>query len=408
MKIPAIRANMGIWSYYMASLKFSEIEKCVNEVTRIHKSKQLNDLLQRSVTNNINEIVDYLEKQEERFFNSLVLAVYDGDPQWREVRLDYGGDEEYYDIGLLEFRGDEKIFPVDGQHRVEAIKKALEKNKDTLKDEQVPVIFIGHRNDVEGMKRSRRMFSTLNRYAKPVSKRDIIALDEDDIVAITSRELINSYELFSNDRILDHMTKAIPSTNKTVFTTMITLYECNLELLKYYLSTREVKSSTGSILKSPSSKVKEYIKFRPSKEELDEFLELCLSFWDSLSKNINSISLYLKNDPKRDNENLLFRPAGILPFVQAFIDICQKTGEPFEIVAQRLNQLPLNLTDSEWDGLLWDEDNKKMVMNNSAAVKLRLTYLYDEKLLTKKELENLVKGIAKAKMISPKEARKEL
>ena len=63
------------------------------------------------------------------------------------------------------------------------------------------------------MQRVRRLFSTLNRYAKPVSMRDIIALDEDDIIAIASRELIDNHPLFSNERILDIRNKAIPETN---------------------------------------------------------------------------------------------------------------------------------------------------------------------------------------------------
>ncbi|KSV18847.1 hypothetical protein DA01_08810, partial [Dehalococcoides mccartyi] len=168
----------------------------------LHKSKLLREMLQRSITDNYKQIATYISQQEERFFNSLVLAVYDGDPQWHEVRLNYGDGEEYYDIGLLELTGKEKIFPIDGQHRVEGIKKALKENNG-FKDEQIPVIFIGHKNDESGMQRARRLFSTLNRYAKPVSKRDIITLDEDDAVAIASRELIENNPLFGNDRIFD-------------------------------------------------------------------------------------------------------------------------------------------------------------------------------------------------------------
>ena len=34
-------------------------------------------------------------------------------------------DDEYFDLGFLDFPGNEKIFPIDGQHRVEGIKAAL-------------------------------------------------------------------------------------------------------------------------------------------------------------------------------------------------------------------------------------------------------------------------------------------
>jgi len=193
MKIPAIRAQIGTWVYYISTLSFEQVSRYVRKVDdELHKSELLREMLQRAITDNYKGIADYIVQQEERFFNALVLAVYDGDPQWREVRLEYGDDgEAFYDLGILDLRGDEKIFPIDGQHRSESIKKVLNEN-DGYGNEKIPVIFIGHKKDDDGMKRARRMFSTLNRYAKKVSLRDIIALDEDDVVAIACRELMDN------------------------------------------------------------------------------------------------------------------------------------------------------------------------------------------------------------------------
>lgn len=64
------------------------------------------------------------------------------------------------------------------------------------------MMIIGHTDSIEGKTRTRRIFSTLNRYAKPVGKGDIIALDEDDIVAIITRDLLEEYPLFQNKKIL--------------------------------------------------------------------------------------------------------------------------------------------------------------------------------------------------------------
>lgn len=407
MKIPAIRAKIGIWVYYIAALKFSEVEQCVNDPAKIHKSKVLSELLQRSITNNVKKIADYISHQDERFFNSLVLAVYDGDPQWHEVRLDYGNHEEYYDIGLLELSGDEKIFPVDGQHRVEGIKLVLSEDGRAFSDEQIPVIFIGHRNDDEGMKKARRMFSTLNRYAKPVSKRDIIALDEDDAVAMISRDLIDNYALFGDDRILDSKTKAIPETNKTAFTTIITFYECNVELLNFFLLDKTVTDADGKKLKG-SSKTNQYIRFRPDQYELDEFFALCTSFWDAVSQKIDTVQKYLLHEPKRDSDNILFRPASLIPFVKAFILIHQRTKTDFTSIAENFNRLPLKVTDGVWNGLLWDSDNKKMIMKNHKTVELRLVHLYDRRLLSEKEIQSLINSYASARMISIEDAKSKL
>lgn len=126
MKIPAIRAHIGNWVYYIATLRFKDVSEYVKRVdNELHKSDLLKQMLQRSITNNYKSIANYIETQEERFFNALVLAVYDGVPTWHEVRLEYDDGSEFYNLGILELSGDEKIFPVDGQHRVEGIKKVI-------------------------------------------------------------------------------------------------------------------------------------------------------------------------------------------------------------------------------------------------------------------------------------------
>jgi DNA sulfur modification protein DndB len=413
MKIPAIRAKVGIWVYYVSTMTYKEVEKYVKEVDKeLHKSTTLSEMLQRSITDNYKQIATYISQQEERFFNSLVLAVYDGDPQWHEVCLDYGDDEEYYDIGLLELTGEEKIFPVDGQHRVKGIKKVLSESND-FDEERVPVIFIGHKNDDNGMQRARRLFSTLNRYAKPVSKRDIIVLDEDDSVAIASRELIEVHPLFENERILDSKSKAIPESNKKAFTTIITFYECNFELMHLFLESRAVEDSDGRKMRG-SSKAKEYIRFRPKQQELDDFIKLCNDFWNAISSEITCVREYLVLAPdtesfrNKDGGSLPFRPAALIPIVKAAIYIHKKTNSSFIKVLSKINTLPLRISDSVWAGILWDNNNKKMLILHQTVVKLRLIHLYDPTLLSEKEKQDLVRGYASATQIRKEEAESKL
>jgi len=413
MKIPAIRAKVGIWVYYISTFTYAQVKKYVKKVDdELHKSTVLREMLQRSITDNYKQIATYITQQEERFFNSIVLAVYDGDPKWHEVRLDYGNDEEYYDIGLLELTGEEKIFPVDGQHRVEGIKKVLSES-DQFDEEHIPVIFIGHRNDDDGMQRARRLFSTLNRYAKPVSKRDIIALDEDDSVAIASRELIERHSLFENERILDSMSKAIPENNKMAFTTIITFYECNLELMHLFLESKAVKNSDGKTMRG-SSKAKEYIRFRPEPKELDGFINLCVDFWNAISSEISCVREYLASSPSTENfrnrngGELPFRPAALIPLVKAVVHIHKKTRCSFVEILNKINTLPLKLSDSVWAGILWDNNNKKMIMGHKGVVEFRFIHLYDSTLLSEKEKQSLVYGYASATQMRKEEAESEL
>ena len=398
MKLPAIRACIGDWVYYVATMTFKEVADNVKRVDdELHKSTLLKELLQRSITSNYKSIAQYIQTQQERFFNALVLAVYDGDPLWHEVRLEYDDGTEFYNLGILELSKKEKIFPVDGQHRVEGIKETVHAS-DKFNEEQVPVIFISHKKDDVGMQRSRRLFSTLNRYAKPVSMRDIIALDEDDIVAIISRELIDQHPLFSAERLLDVKTKAISDTNTTHFTTIITFYQCNYELLWLLIKDMVIKNSEGQKVKG-KTKLKEFIKRRPSDQVIDQFGELCNDFWNSLSVAYQEINDYLNSAPNtklyrnRDGGNILFRPVALIPYVKAIVKYVSVHNVPFEDAFGSFPKALLSLDNVIWHNIMWNKEKKTMIVNNQSLTEKIILYFLDNTLLTKKELDSMMLDI---------------
>lgn len=390
MKIPAIRANIGDWIYYVATLSFKEVEEHVKRIdNELHKSTMLSDMLQRSITENYKSITTYIQTHNERFFNALILAVYDGDPQWHEVRLEYESGEEFVDLGILELSSNEKIFPIDGQHRVEGIKRAISESPGLYDDERIPVVFIGHRTDEKGMRRARQLFSTLNRYAKPVSMRDIIALDEDDVIAIISRELIEEHPLFKTGRILDTRNKAIPDNNITALTTIITFYECNRELLTHYLRNKPNGSKRPNISK--------YIRIRPNDDEINEFKSVCFAFWNALAETIPCIN-DINNNPDKSIEEyrgshggiILFRPVALVPFVKAVVKICEACKLSYEDTFSMIPTEILNISHPAWKWLIWNPDKKQMVMGSKKIIENLIIYYTDKSLLSEKEIKHLV------------------
>jgi DNA sulfur modification protein DndB len=389
MKIPVIRAKIGNWNYYIGSLTFLQISELVKKVdAELHKSESLRDQIQRSITDNYKHIKSYILHQDERFFNSLVLAVYDGEPQWVEVEMNFN-DEYFYNMGFLDLNGEEKIFPVDGQHRVEGIKAAL-LEKPELAKESISVLLIGHKNDEAGIKKTRRMFTTLNRYAKPVKLNDIIALDEDDSVAITTRELLENYDLFSEKRINNAEQKSIPENDKSAITSLITLYECNLELFKSFIKLKTGNNPTKLLLY-------EKLRYRPCDEDLDEYLSYCKGFWDDFTNNLVVVKDYVseQNEPARKYRNnktggnLIFRPIGLLPIIQTVLDLNRRSNEPFSTIFSKIDKINLNLSEIPWKGVVWNSVENTMIMGNKTLIKLLLLYLYDDTLISKNELQKL-------------------
>lgn len=389
-KIPAIRGHIGDTVYYITNLSFGQIKEMVKKVdNELHDATSIKEQIQRSLTSNYTKIRDYILSRDDFFFDSLVLAVYDGEPQWIEVRYEID-DECYYNVGLLVFSGEEKIFPIDGQHRVEGIKAAVSQ-RPSLSSNTISAIFIGHDNTVNGRERSRRIFSTLNRYVKPVRLGDIIALDEDDIVAIVTRNLLESYPLFINDRIKLTNSKSIPVSDKFAFTSLMTLYSCHLSLFATYISLKNQR-------KYKQTQIRDYLKVRPSDIEISEFWDYLVGFWNCMRHCFREIENYVNNNSDDaaselrstvTGGNLFFRPVGLLPFVEAISRISLEKQISYSEIIPCFSGINRTVSEFPWNKVLWNPMSHRMVMRNQSVVKSLLIYMYDNTLLTSRERENL-------------------
>ena len=185
--IPAIKARMGDWNYYIAFMRFSDVAERISIVAEIHTAKSLRDMLQRGLKNRAPEIAAYLGMQRQRFFNAIVIGTYGGHPEWRELEIGKSKVEaskipEYAEgaLGFLTLEGTERLFAIDGQHRVAGIRQAI-KEKPLLRREEIATIFVkgvtqeDREADPDGFERTRRLFTTLNSRGKPVGKGDIMA-----------------------------------------------------------------------------------------------------------------------------------------------------------------------------------------------------------------------------------------
>lgn len=393
LNIPAIRGILGDIVYYTSSFTFKQIAERVKKIDQeLHTSTSLKDQLQRSLTKNYENITDYILSQKEHFFNALVLAVYDGDPVWNEIEVGFKG-EDYYNMGFLRLNGEEKIFPVDGQHRVEGIKDAIKKSPE-LEDETIAVILIGHHKDKEGMEKTRRIFSTLNRYAKPVSIGDIIALDEDDTVAIVTRNMLESFPLFMNENISDEKkTKAIAEKDTKSFTSLIKLYETNKVVYKYYTSFRDNTKRIHS-----STEIDKLLKFRLKQEDIDDFEKYLTDFWELFINSFDGMKEYVVSTEKnaavkyRNREKgglLYFRPVALPQLITAILETCFRSKVTLADCMSAYSKLEMCISKAPWVKVLWDAESRTMIMKNKTLVRPLLMFMYDRSVLNEKELESL-------------------
>ena len=369
MNIPAIRGKIGNTVYYSANFSFQQINELVDRKVgnEIYTSKTLKDRLQRSLTDNTGKIKQYILDRDDRFFNALVLAVYDGEPQWTEIRFELD-ENEFPNVGILHLNGKEKIFPVDGQHRIEG----------------------------------------LNRYAKPVKLGDIIALDEDDIVAIATRELLETHILFTGDRIKATNTKSIPVNDKSSFTSLITLYECNVELFQIFYYKKIISKT----------KLKDFLRSRPDEDIISGYIKYLNNFWNLMLNIFPEIEDFILRDSLTAAEkyrdpinggNIIFRPVALLQMIKSISYICSENNEiSIKDILGVFAKLDRNVSNEPWVKIIWDPASKRMLVNNQLLLKYLFVYIFNPELLKDKDKKDLYNRYALVNNISRENVEKTL
>lgn len=401
MKIPVIRGRIGNWRYYSGVMSFKDIQENVTaSINEIYKTSCLDELLQRELTRNYESIKKYILKDNERFFNAIILAIYDGDPQWLEVEFK-NEEKDFTNVGFLQFSGKEIIFPVDGQHRVAGIIESLKENPD-LYNEQVPVIFIAHSDTDEGKKKTRKLFSTLNRRAKRVGENENIALDEDDACSIITRELVQNFPLFQNNNVTNGIGKQISISNETAITSLITLYQSVESIVKNKLANENIKGD----------KYKEFILYRPSDEKLLELHDVVFEIFNSFVKNFDCIREYVESKEiskavkyrNHSGGNLLFRPIAFTEIFTAALIIKQRNNSTFDEIFSKMNTVEFEISNAPWKGLVWD--GYRMITGvKKTTIRLLLIHMVAPEILTKAEKHKLIEGYASALNVEIEEAK---
>lgn len=408
--LPALRGIMGKWVYYSCLMPLDEIAARVRYADEIHEHKALSDMIQRKLkTGRSKEIAAYLENQPDRFFNSLVVATYKGEPNWigltdlrakkSQVALADLSEETVASVGFLTLRGDEELFALDGQHRLAGIKRAFDEGvQDESGYDEISVIFVSHKDTKVGLERTRRLFTTLNKTARPVSKGDIIALDEDDVMALSVRWLIEHTRLFSGKRIAFVATNNLPTTNKSSLTTIGNLYDLLLKL--FTQADTELQDTRVNLTR-----------VRPVDDDLKAYFELSKNYFTLMKKHFPELKSFFEASDStvpvskfRGNHggSALYRPIGLDIFTQV---IARLTKEMSLSKAVKLaSKLPTDLSKAPYKGLLWDTDTQRIVGGNRVTLRETLLHMLgkskfsEEKLLARYRSET---GDEKAKLPGP-------
>jgi DNA sulfur modification protein DndB len=410
LHLASLTGQYGEWRYYQAIMPVRELVnigsatdsgtldyrvKTVDEVREIY-STNLSDMLQRVFDpRRLKPMTDYLLKRADRYVNNLTVAIYGGDPQW--LPMDVTALQKMPDVdtppeaiqalgnafGVIRLNGSEILFVLDGQHRLKGLRAAVAKNS-KLGDDEIALTLVTHRPTPDGKKRTRRLFTTVNRYAKPVSLGESILLDEDDVSAIVVRRLVEGYKPFCG--------KGMIALNKTAdlklpkdrvsFSTVLALWSIN-----------ECLIDNDAIYPRYDGGKSNLIRVRPESEAVvDQQEELVRKFWDLFFKVFPAArSFVAKPNPDARNKGGPFslRPIGQRLFADAYMAL---KAHPKEIL-RRFKSVPDDLSNKFWSNVLFNPSDGTMMRKYGYA----RDYLF-QKLgipLSKKRLARLKENLKK-------------
>ena len=382
---PALKAYMGDWTYYIVKMRMQEVAAEVEFGSQVHNDITLDQAIQRTINESRvkKEIVSFLTGRDDRFFSSLVVAAIGGAPKFYPVSI---ADDPQFEIvadepsieqsfGVLRFSGDQKYYALDGQHRLKAIKTLLKPDSDSdwvepppdFGNEEISVLMVirpAEATEENWLQSYRRLFSSLNRYAKPTDQDTNIIMDEDDVFAIVTRRLIANHSFFkAPGRHLESLRVQTKGSSlregASYFTTIRQLYSLNETLLASHW--RQDKGWGPDLVMD----LKRFKRFCPPEEYIDELFDELVLYWDAIIAVIPDLALEPSKakDHQSDGsdgtvaDNVLFWPIGqevAIKVARALLDRApdKLTLEQAKEALAPLGKVDWGLHKTPWSGLL--------------------------------------------------------
>lgn len=364
--IPAFKAAVGDWEYYICIMKYAEVARQVQFAHELGGNSELNTMIQRGLSTRTEAIRDYLLKSEHRFLGALIIAAWGGAPEYQTIGMaDPDGMLNGIDrqFGVLTFDGTQSYFALDGQHRLKAIKEAL-KLKPELGTEDVCVIMVSHYHSDEGKVRTRRLFTNINRNAKATTGAENIVLDEDDGPAIITRRLLTEHPFLSINGVVKVFTSQgddgdiklaaanIGKSDKKAFTTIGNLYDMVRSLCFDLDATMRAKDAR------PSDTVLE-ASYSIIAARLDNIIAASGNIRSSLESGANARDLRAPKDNESEG-NAFMRPVIQKAVVRVVSQIAHQDVVIWDELIKRLSSLKWKIGSAPWTAV-FNASNGKMV-----------------------------------------------
>jgi DGQHR domain-containing protein len=396
---PALRMSMGSWTYFSVRMTMKEAAGRIILATNFKEATALDDMLQRIWDDNRSKgaMTNYLKVRDDRFYGSLIVAPIGKSPKFTGIKADeeiakkHNISEDANDsIGFVTLDKDTDYYVLDGQHRLGSIKHVIDEDElgPAFGDEEINVIFVVDESDNEKDRniKYRRLFTSLNRYAKPTDQTTNIIMEEDDAYAILTRKLVEEHKVFgmgtgdeaarSNTRV-NVRTKNLNETSPH-FTSLATLYG----MTKKMLAIPEFPDINPA---GPLGLLQ-----RPTEEQLDVWYSELSLLWDVIGESFPLIFTDLTKLRAKNSKNDKEFPLAYLypriqenlwiPIIRKFIMENAEFGDKDQYLEaiEPLTKINWDLRSTPWNPLILgkndptDPDAELIILDDEKASRDRV------------------------------------
>ena len=356
--IPAIRGKLGNTEYFETTMKVRDLVQAVRPPREIDgwANFGIEERMQREPdTKRIEtQLAPYIAKNADRFFGSVIVLVYKGEVIFEPItdfqsKIPAAYRQNALRIGFMTIDGGTLIV-LDGQHRLLALRmvqqgEIMGPEAENVGEDEVCVVFITYESDLK----TRRIFNTVNRYAKQTSRGDNIITSEDDGYAIVARHLLrDDFPLASRDdaggkreEIVDWKSNTL--TKRSVkLTTISAVYE----------SIRLVLDAHGLEKLNPQE--------RPSDEDLETYITYAAEVWEAVLTGMDAYKKALSQlraipEMRGDDANtaLLFKPASQISLLDGLLRAVDNGKLRLPEAVARANRIPnWSMSADQWQGVI--------------------------------------------------------
>ena len=389
--IAAMKGKLGNTDYFILAMKAGDLVK--NAIIPSEMEEWKNMTMDEKEQRDINysrvkaQIAPYLAKDKDRFFGAIILAAKNFDPSNFEQLSDIAKKglpnlykTEAEKMGFLTLKGGEVFIPIDGQHRIKAIQFAIdgkdEKSKQIpnmspcpdLSNEEVTVMLIPYEP-----KKIRKIFTRVNRYAKPTGSGQNLITDDEDYIAISARKIADWINIAAPNSSTPNVELVKTAGNalgdkEHYFTTLATIAECNRMILQTFPSNPTIP--------------KPFIVSDPDLEH--DYGDKISEVWEHLAENIEPFAIMLSDKSETGNEkrkevrqhNLLGKPVPQVCLFRAYVRLTEGNMHS-DVATKRLSKINWQKDAKIWDRLLMT--GGKIIHKNAKIATDIICYMAGEK-----------------------------